>query len=172
MRRLACTLALSLSLAACAGIKTERPENNPLPQDTIKGEGLFSGESGNILDAFRDKTKTEAVGIGVNGYLWRASLEAVSFMPILQADSSGGVILTDWYSNPKTPGERAKVSVYILGKEFTVQALRVSVFKQIKDSKGNWGEAKPEAATARALEDTILTEARKLRVADQARKKK
>ena len=51
-----------------------------------------------------DLAASRITTIGVNSYLWRASLEAVSFMPLLQTDSNGGVIVTDWYSNPNNPG--------------------------------------------------------------------
>jgi hypothetical protein len=61
-----------------------------------------------------DIAAAQVNNIGVNSYLWRASLETLAFMPLLQADSSGGVIVTDWYSNPDNPNERVKVSVAIL----------------------------------------------------------
>ena len=49
--------------------------------------------------------------IGVNSYLWRAALDTVSFAPLVQADANSGVIITDWYANPKAPGERVKLTV-------------------------------------------------------------
>jgi hypothetical protein len=168
MKKSLLALVCGVALAGCTGT-VEKAETNPLPHDTIAGPGLFSGESGNILDAFRSKN-TEGGVLGVNTYLWRASLEAISFMPILQADSNGGVILTDWYSNPDKPNERAKVSLYILGKTLSAQGLKATVFKQTRAAGGAWSEAVPAEDTARALEDTILTSARALRVADKATK--
>src|SRR3546814_2389678 len=64
-----------------------------------------------------DLAASQVTTIGVNCYLWRASLDALSFMPLLQADSAGGVIITDWYANPQNPGERLKVTVSILDQE-------------------------------------------------------
>jgi len=100
--------------------------------------------------------------IGVNAYLWRASLDALSFMPMLQTDSAGGVIVTDWYANPGNPGERVKVSVTILDRDLRADALRVSASRQIAQS-GNWVDAPVQAATVQRLEDIILTKARDLR---------
>lgn len=168
MKKLMLALVCGVALAGCSGT-VEKAESNPLPYDTKDGPGLFSGESGNILDAFRSKN-TDGASLGVNTYLWRASLEAISFMPILQADSNGGVILTDWYSNPDKPNERAKVSLYILGKALTAQGLKATVFKQTRAANGSWGEAVAANDTARGLEETILTSARALRVADKASK--
>ena len=100
--------------------------------------------------------------IGVNAYLWRAALDTVSFAPLLQADSSGGVIVTDWYANPANPGERVKLTVTILDQDLRADALRVAASRQVNEA-GNWLEAPVQAATVQKLEDIILTKARDLR---------
>ena len=100
--------------------------------------------------------------IGVNSYLWRASLEAVSFAPLLQADSAGGVIVTDWYANPANPGERVKMTVSILDTDLRADALRVAASRQVNQA-GAWVDAPVQAATVQRLEDIILTKARELR---------
>ncbi|MCB2049986.1 MAG: DUF3576 domain-containing protein [Novosphingobium sp.] len=101
--------------------------------------------------------------IGVNSYLWRASLETLSFMPLLQTDSNGGVIVTDWYANPSNPTERMKVSVAILDQDLRADALRVSAVRQVAVAAGTWVEAPVQASTIQKLEDIILTKARALR---------
>ena len=100
--------------------------------------------------------------IGVNAYLWRAALETVSFAPLLQADSNGGVIVTDWYANPSNPEERVKMTVTILDQDLRADALRVAAIRQVAQS-GNWVDAPVQAATVQKLEDIILTKARDLR---------
>ena len=100
--------------------------------------------------------------IGVNSYLWRASLDALSFMPLLQTDSNGGVIVTDWYTNPRNPGERVKVTVTILDQDLRADALRVAASRQVAQG-GGWVDAPVQAATVQKLEDIILTRARDLR---------
>jgi Domain of unknown function (DUF3576) len=100
--------------------------------------------------------------IGVNSYLWRASLDALSFMPLLQADSSGGVIVTDWYVNPKSPGERVKLTVSILDQDLRADALRVAGSRQVA-AGGQWVDAPLRAATTQKMEGIILTKARDLR---------
>mgnify|MGYP003387624410 CR=1 FL=1 len=111
-----------------------------------------------MLDLAASKVTT----IGVNAYLWRASLETLSFMPLLQTDSNGGVIVTDWYTNPKNPGERVKVTVSILDQDLRADALRIAASRQTSKS-GSWVEAPVQAATVQKLEDIILTKARDLR---------
>ena len=124
----------ALSLAACGG------------KDRPKG----------------DLAASKVTTIGVNSYLWRASLEALSFMPLLQTDSNGGVIVTDWYANPKNPGERVKVTVSIVDQDLRADALRVAASRQVSQN-GQWVDAPVQAATVQKLEDIILTKARELR---------
>ena len=100
--------------------------------------------------------------IGVNSYLWRASLDTLSFMPLLQTDSNGGVIVTDWYTNPANPGERMKVTVTILDQDLRADAVRVAASREVAQG-GGWVAAPVQAATVQKLEDIILTKARDLR---------
>ena len=100
--------------------------------------------------------------IAVNSYLWRAAVDTVSFAPLLQANPSSGVIITDWYTNPKAPGERVKLTVAVLDPDLRADALRVSAARQINQN-GAWVDAPVSAATVQKLEDIILTRARDLR---------
>lgn len=100
--------------------------------------------------------------IGINSYLWRASLDTLSFLPLLQTDSSGGVIVTDWYVNPNSPGERVKLTVSILDQDLRADALRVAGSRQIAQG-GQWVAAPMRAATVQKMEAIILTKARDLR---------
>lgn len=133
--RLAVLGLMSLGLAACGG-GNERPQ--------------------------ADLAASQVTSIGVNSYLWRASLETLAFMPLTQADSAGGVIVTDWYANPETPNERVKVSVSILDSDLRADALRVAASRQVLQD-GTWIEAPVQASTVQRLEDIILTKARDLR---------
>ncbi len=115
----------------------------------------------------KDRPKTDIAAsqvntIGVNSYLWRASLDALSFMPLLQADSSGGVIVTDWYVNPNSPGERVKLTVSIIDQDLRADALRVAGSRQVA-ANGQWVDAPFRAATVQKMEGIILTKARDLR---------
>ena len=104
--------------------------------------------------------------IGVNGYLWRATLDTLSFMPLASADPYGGVVITDWYVNPEKPDERFKCTVYILDSRLRADGLNVAVFKQVKDAAGNWADAPSAGQTETDLENAILTKARQLRLSN------
>ncbi|HZV19211.1 MAG TPA: DUF3576 domain-containing protein [Sphingobium sp.] len=109
-----------------------------------------------------DLAASRVTNIGVNSYLWRASLETLSFMPLLQTDSNGGVILTDWYINPGLSSERMKLTVTILDQDLRADALRVAASRQTLEN-GQWVDAPVQAATTQKLEEVILTRARDLR---------
>jgi hypothetical protein len=127
---------------------------------------IFGG--GNGEKASKEKAKkaelaaSRVTTIGVNAYLWRAALDTVSFMPILQTDSNGGVIVTDWYVNPNSANERMKLTVSILDQDLRADALRVAASRQTLQN-GQWLDSPVQAATVQKLEDIILTRARDLR---------
>ena len=129
-------LAALLPLAACGGGSKERPK--------------------------ADLAASKVTTIGVNSYLWRATLYTLSFMPMVQTDSNGGVIVTDWYANPNTPSERMKLTVSILDQDLRADALRVAASRQVNQG-GQWVDAPVQAATVQKLEEIILTKARDLR---------
>jgi hypothetical protein len=109
-----------------------------------------------------DLAASQVTTIGVNSYLWRASLDSLSFMPLLQTDSSGGVIVTDWYVNPQSPGERMKLTVSILDQDLRADALRVAASREVAQN-GQWVAAPTRAGTVQKLEAIIITKARDLR---------
>jgi hypothetical protein len=109
-------------------------------------------------------------GVAVNSFLWRASLDTVSFMPVSAADPFGGTIITDWYSPPETPNERFKLNVFILGRDLRADGVRARVFRQVKDASGNWQDAPTDQATGTDIENAILTRARQIRLSAAASK--
>ncbi|MDB5670548.1 MAG: hypothetical protein JWO25_1507 [Alphaproteobacteria bacterium] len=109
-----------------------------------------------------DIAASQVTTIGVNAYLWRAALDTLSFAPMAQVDSNGGVIVTDWYANPNSPNERVKVTATILDRDLRADALRVAASRQVLQG-GQWVNAPMSAATVQKLEEIILTRARDLR---------
>ncbi len=107
-----------------------------------------------------------AAVLGVNGYLWRATLDTLAFMPLASADPYGGVIITDWYINPEKPDERFKCTVYILDSRLRADGLNVAVFKQNRDATGAWIDAPAAGQTETDIENSILTRARQLRLSN------
>jgi hypothetical protein len=154
-------------MAACGPLTleedfpTEKSEQDQkFPDDDV---GLF-GADGLLFFGQPDEERTTASPIAVNAYLWRASLDTLSFMPLSSADAFGGVIITDWYAPPETPDHRFKANIYILDRRLRSDGVRVALFHQRRDGNGQWVDAQVHDQTATKLEDAILTRARQLRV--------
>ena len=172
-RALVLPLALSLSLGAC-GATPKNPEftvYDPKEQRIRDRYGTITGQDGFTLfgnSGGRRQAATEeggGGGIGVNAYLWRGALETIDFMPLASADPFGGLIITDWYQSASAPGERLKVHVLILDRSLRADAVKVSVFKQVRRETGEWLDAPVDPKTVVELEDKIVTRARELRIA-------
>jgi hypothetical protein len=158
-------LLAALVLTACG--TGERPDGLSEEDKIKRGEGKLFGDIV-LVGPDRDEAESSGGGIGVNGFLWRASLDTLSFLPLASADPFGGVIITDWYSPPESPNERFKVTTYILGRQLRSDGVRVAVFRQeLADGRG-WVDSQVESATAPKLEGAILSRARELRIASIA----
>jgi hypothetical protein len=118
-------------------------------------------------DAQPAVSRPEVTAIGVNSWLWQASLYTIQFMPLATIDSAGGVIVTDWYQNPERPNERMKVQILILDAALRADALQVSATRQTLQG-GQWVQAPVRAGTVQRLEEIILERARNLRQAATA----
>lgn len=156
----------ALVLSSC-GLTAD--ENTQYPQTELDRRrnraGKITGEEGLTIGGGSDQTKEAGKNpLGVNSFLWRATLDTLSFLPITAADPFGGTILTDWYEDAEAAGERFKVNVLILDRQLRADSLKISTFRQKKDSKGEWVDAPTDTSLGRKLEDTVLTRARELRV--------
>lgn len=167
----------ALAVTGCSDVKTEGvyPDRDPVAGDTApddylarRDDSLF-GPGG--LGFGTDNTQQNQQpgsgggGLAVNGFLWRASLDTLSFMPVASADPFGGVIITDWHSLSAAPAERFKMNVYILGRALRADGVRVSVFRQVNDGQGTWTDAQVAYDAAPRIEEAILSRARQLRFA-------
>jgi len=107
---------------------------------------------------------SQASQIGVNGFLWRATLDTLAFMPLKSADSNGGVIITDWYVNPDVSTERFSMTVFIKDRTLRADALQVAIHRQTFTRDRGWIDAPVQQATVLKIEDAILARARDLRL--------
>ena len=161
-------VVLALGAAGCADSKTEAKYPTVSRDDLSNSKDIYGKESsifgeGSHLFGGGNKDKEDNSGIGVNSFLWRASLDTVAFMPLASADPFGGVILTDWYSPPDAPNDRFKMNVLILDKHLRSDAVQVKVFKQTQKG-GAWRDAAVPPDMGPKIEDAILTRARQMRV--------
>lgn len=168
-RQAALPVLALLALAACGN--SRQVQNDEYINDSRRSRvaGTLSGEADGYLLLGTDRSSRGGSGgggeggaLGVNAYLWRATLDTLSFLPLASADPFGGVIITDWHSPPSTPGERFRATAYILGRQLRSDAVRISVFRQ-ELRGGSWMDAPVAPTTASDLENQVLARARELR---------
>lgn len=161
-------LTAAFILTACGGVR----EGDYYPEDVpgtdqsemrVEGTPQETGLLGSFSLGNLTGNKVAPSGLGVNSYLWRATLDTLSFMPLTTADPTGGVIISDWHANPSVPGERFKLTVYILDTRLRADGVKVSVFRQEQTDAG-WRDAVVSPTTAVQLENQILRRARELKV--------
>ncbi len=159
----ACLLSACSSVESTPDVPQTRMEKKRAKTGTLSGNEqgftLFGGK--------KTKESSGDTGIGVNAFLWKASLDTISFMPLTSADPFGGVIITDWYTPAATPNERTKVNIFIRDTALRSDGVKVSLFKQVQQG-GTWRDVPSSDAAARQLENAILTRARQLKIEQAA----
>lgn len=172
-------MSMALLLVACGGgnlsaKKDDAPRSGPTNRYDPEAEGLF-GEGGFTLGKLASGNifggpsgEAEGSATPINRFLWQASLDTLSFMPLASTDPFTGVIATDWSSTEAAPGERFKVTVYLSSPRLAATSVKVAVYRQVRDEGGNWVQTAIDPDTPRQIENSILTRARQIRVAELA----
>jgi len=161
--RILLVAACACLLAACSS--DDGGVGGPVPVSTVGNAGAGGGSwwwpFGGSDDA--EVVVWDGPELGVNAYLWRATLDTLNFMPLATSDPVGGIINTEWYSPPENPNERVKVTAYILDRRLRADALRVSVFRQVRQNN-EWLDGQVNPETALRIENAILTRAREIHI--------
>ena len=161
LRRTGVAVALAASLGLLAGCGGDKGgSSQPLAGDATAL--TTPSHENHLLGEDKSATAGDSAGAGVNAYLWRGAIDTLSFMPFASAEPEGGIIITDWYSPPTTTGERFKANAYILGKLLRSDAIRVSIFRQVRQD-GQWVDAPIASNTSADITAKILSRARQLR---------
>jgi hypothetical protein len=170
--------ALAGLLSACGGSnyaadEDKAPRSGPKSKYDPKYDQSVFGDGGASIgnvrsggDGILGRGGDEKARLPVNKYLWQGALDTLSFLPLTSTDPFTGVIATDWGATPEAPGERFKVTAYILNPDLSAASLKVAVFREVRNETGLWLPAPVSADTARQLEDAILTRARQIRIAE------
>ncbi|MEK6734263.1 MAG: DUF3576 domain-containing protein [Pseudomonadota bacterium] len=166
-------------ITACNGMQVDRDYKDYHPQ---VGEDLRESKMKSIITKtdepviiYSNKKSSSETGTatGMAGsYLWKAAIETISFMPLISSDSNGGTIITDWYVSSESPNEEFKFNIFILSPELQIDSVKVTAFRQIRNSGGQWNAAPISKEIARNVEDNILKRAISMRVKSEGSKKK
>ena len=135
-------------------------------ENRLRSGGGLLGKKANfnfLEDSKGGLSQTTTIGMPVNAYLWKASIDTINFMPLSSTDPFAGTIITDWYTVEKNLGERCKLNVFINGRELKTENLKVSSFCQLlKDNQ--WVNIPSNTEDNTKLENVILNKAKKLKL--------
>ena len=132
-------------------------KNPPDPRERVK-KNLEEGKGFRLMDSMKGNRGTNFEFASSNG-LWRASLEVLDFMPLTSANYSGGVIITDWYSEQGNADESIKITIKFLSNEVRSDALDVDIFYKKCIANNNCKISKQEGQLKKEITKQILAKA-------------
>ena len=131
----------------------------------LTGGGLL-GKKNSLSWGGEEKNESgtiSAVGMPINPYLWKASIETINFMPLSSTDPFAGTIITDWYTSSANTQERCKLNVFINGQQLKTENLKVLSFCQTL-TNNQWVNTSTNNEDNIKLENAILNKAKKLKL--------
>ena len=121
-------LLIILTFSACGIYKKVDSRKVPVNVNERVEKNISEGKGFKVFDSERSLMRGGAFQFANSNGLWRASLDVIDFMPLSSVNYSGGIIITDWYSDNKNPNESIKISIRFLTNEIRSDALDVKVF--------------------------------------------
>ena len=167
LRHIGYFIILLSTLVSCSKIEIKKEYPKTAEQKEEERVGKLTGEGLFLVNSGQPEQSTTNSRIKVNSYLWKATLDSISFMPLNSTDSSGGVIITDWYSLNDNSEERYKVNVFILGQELKSDSIKINVYKQKLNKNGRWEQQtfySNNNKIADKIKENIIHRARTLKV--------
>ena len=154
------------TLQAGSDAKAKEAQMNDAQNRLRTGGGLLGKKPTDLnkLLGNSPSTQTTSIGMPINPYLWKASIDTLDFMPFSSADPFAGIIITDWYVGENIQNERCKINIFIKGVEMKTENLKVNSFCQSLSDKGVWIDKKNNPENDRKLENAILNKAKKIRL--------
>lgn len=154
-------------IVKCGKIDPVTGEKVIIEPNVSKRQQAYMDKEGGIFGDFNKKNQSNTFEFATSNVLWRATLKSLDFLPLVNADYSGGIIIYDWYSDGKNNKEQIKVSVKFLNNELRSDSLEVSVHKKICDNENNCITQKINNNFNQEIKDTIIASARSLKISEQ-----
>jgi hypothetical protein len=133
-------------------------------QSAASGSGLFG-------DIRKEKSSTNFEFASSN-VLWRSTLKSLDFLPLVNADYNGGIIIYDWYSQSNNPKEQIKISVQFLNNELRSDSIKIIAHKKICETAERCSNSTLDQNFANSIKDSIITSARTLKIEEAKKEKK
>ena len=142
------------------------------PNSKIKAENAAKDGKGLFGDISVGKQSATVFDFATSNVLWRATLKSLDFMPLINADYSGGVIVYDWYAENLNSNEQIKVSVRFMNNEVRSDSIEVLVHKKICDANNKCTTTKMDKNFINEIKDRIIVSARLMKIEESKKEKK
>ena len=157
-----------LNLISCTSLKNDGEQIEPNVQKRVEAEAK---KGGGIILFGGDKKNSGTIDFSSTNVMWRATLKTLNFLPLVSADYSAGLIVTDWYSEQKLGKEQIKIQVSFLSNDLRSESIVVSSFKRICEPNGICTNSSVNESVNKDIKDSIITNARLLKIEETKNKK-
>ena len=140
--------------------------------DPVKRAKDAAEKGGGIFGDFNRKSGSTTFEFASSNVLWRATLKSLDFLPLLNADYSGGIIIYDWYSQTNNPKEQIKVSVQFLNNELRSDSIKITAHKKICETAERCSNSTLDRNFANSIKESIIASARTLKIEEAKKEKK
>ncbi len=163
---------LMILLNHCA--KTDPVTGEKVLQETdpAKKAREFVDKQGGLFGEIGKNNSGTNFEFSTSNVLWRATLKNLEFLPLLNADYAGGIIIYDWYSQSNNPNEQIKISVQFLSNEIRSDSINVTAHKKICDNLNKCSNSGFDQNFASSIKENIISAARTLKIEEVKKNKK
>ena len=165
-----CTIVFALN--QCAKVDPITGEKVLVETNTRTKAEQFRDKEGGIFGAIGQSKSSNTFEFSASNVLWRATLKSLDFLPLMNADYSGGIIIYDWYSQANNPKEQIKISVQFLSNELRSDSIKITAHKKICDNADRCSNSTTDQNFANSIKENIIASARILKIEEAKKEKK
>ena len=175
IKKIPYSLFLLIFLVSCQKVDPSTGEKILIEPDPIKKARDFADKGGGIFGDINKVGKGSGSGnfeFASTNVLWRATLKSLDFLPLLNADYGGGIIIYDWYSQTNNPKEQIKISVQFLNNDLRSDSIKITAHKKICETIERCSNSTLDQNFANSIKDGIIASARTLKIEEAKKEKK
>jgi hypothetical protein len=175
LKKISFLLLLGLFLTQCAKTDPVTGEKIIIDPNLDRKATEFRDKGGGIFGDINKVGKSSGAGnfeFASSNVLWRATLKSLDFLPLLNADYSGGIIIYDWYSQSNNPKEQIKISIQFLNNELRSDSIKITAHKKICETIERCSNSTLDQNFANSIKDSIIASARSLKIEEAKKEKK
>ena len=161
-------------LAKCAGSKDPVTGERQIIEPNIdkRAKDYVEKGGGGIMNALGKSNENTNFKFSTSNVLWRATLKSLDFLPLINADYTGGVIIYDWYAASNNSNEQIKVTVRFLDNELRANSIKVIAHKKTCTNSGVCSNSSLDEKFSSSVEESIIASARALKIEEAKKEKK